>query len=171
MPSPEASRRNLEKAKLNWRRPRPFRSEQESWLIRHLVWQWLTYRGPQKWSARALGRRLGVSHVYVHKLVREFARDPLKMVREEQSFGLATFEQLSQAQESTREMKARGLLRPPQLWKYVNIHDPLGRWPKRAVAKRAVWKAATTRGFRIPQDVPTWATSVYSMYANRWRAH
>ena len=30
-------------------------------MIRRLVWQWLGHRGP-KWSARAVGRRLGVSH-------------------------------------------------------------------------------------------------------------
>jgi hypothetical protein len=99
MPSPESSRWNLEKAKANWRRPRPWRREQERRTIRCLVWQWFIYRGPGKWSARAVGRRLGVSHTYVQKLVREFARDPAKMLREERerAFDVATFEELSEA--------------------------------------------------------------------------
>lgn len=53
-------------------------------MIRRLVWQWLSYPGP-KWSARAVGRRLGVSHTYIQKLVREFAEDPNKA---EPLFGL-----------------------------------------------------------------------------------
>jgi hypothetical protein len=130
MPSLEASLRNLEKAKTNWRRPRRFRSAQESWVIRRLVWQWLGHRGP-KWSARAVGRRLGVSHAYIQKLVREFAEDPSKIKRTAQS-SIATFDELNRAQQETRRQKERGCLREPRSWKRSEF-------------------------LRVPQDVPIWA--------------
>ena len=127
MPSLEASLQNLEKAKANWRRPRRFRSAQESWVIWRLVCQWLSYRGP-KWSARAVGRRLGVSHAYIQKLVREFAEDPSKIERMAQS-SIATFDELSRAQQETRQQKERGRLREPRRWKRAEF-------------------------LRVPQDVP-----------------
>src|SRR5215472_6401912 len=40
MPSREASLRNLERAKRNWRAPKPLRCNSESRVIRRLVWQW-----------------------------------------------------------------------------------------------------------------------------------
>jgi hypothetical protein len=79
MPSREASLHNLEKARAKWRPPRPWRSLQETRVIKRLVWQWFTYRGPGKWSARAVGRRLGVSHTYIQKLVHEFVTDSSKI--------------------------------------------------------------------------------------------
>jgi hypothetical protein len=180
VPSPESSRRNLELAKLRYRPPRPWRSPQESYAIRHLVWQWLTYRGPRKWSLRRTACWLNVSHVWVLKLVREFARDPLKLVREERQFGLATYQQLEEARRLTQEMRASGLLRPPWPGKYVKVSHPLWRvspanyppeqWPKRRWTWKAVPAKGSKRALRIPQEVPIWAASVYSMYANRWRA-
>jgi AraC-like DNA-binding protein len=110
VPSPEASRRNLEKAKANWRPPRHWRSQQEAHVIRRMVWQWFTYRAPRKLSARAVARQLGISHTYVQKLVREFRTNPSEMQRQ-RAFGETTFGDLSQAQEITRQERARGHLR------------------------------------------------------------
>lgn len=68
MPSPEASRRNLQKARACWRPP------QRSEGIKHLVWHWHISTAPKD-SGRALARPLGVSHTYVRKLVRKFLRE------------------------------------------------------------------------------------------------
>jgi len=120
MPSLEASLRNLEKARAAWSHPpRPWRSAQESRTIKRLAWQWFTYRAPDKWSARALARWLGVSHTYIQKLVREFMTDPIKIEQEVQSSYPATFEQLSRAQEETRRQKDRGWLHPLRRWKWA----------------------------------------------------
>jgi len=154
MPSHEASLRNLAKARANWRPPRPWRSPQETRLIRRLVWQWFTYRGPGKWSTRATGRRLGVSHTYIQKLVREFVTNPSKAERAMPSSRLATFEQLSQAQEQSRQQKERGLLRPPRLWKWTELK--IGDHTLRAFLPIK----PNTRALRIPRDVPIWATGM-----------
>ena len=69
MPSPEASRRNPQKARASWRPPE--RSEG----IKHLVWDWHIPTAPKE-SARALARRLGVRHTYVRKLVRKLPGEP-----------------------------------------------------------------------------------------------
>ncbi len=69
MPSPNASRRNLHKARARWRPPE--RSEG----IKHLVWEWHISAAPKE-SGRALARRLGVSHTYVRKLVRKLPGEP-----------------------------------------------------------------------------------------------
>jgi hypothetical protein len=82
---------------------------------------------------REIARRLGVSHTYVQKLVREFATNPGKMSQElgrlvhvPGMVGVsangrmqipyerrsATFEQLNEAQEISRKMRERGWLRP-----------------------------------------------------------
>jgi hypothetical protein len=68
MPSPEASRLNLENAKIYWRASRPWRSKQETRV-----------REP-RCSGRAIARKLGVSHTYIQKLRREFAANPTAMV-------------------------------------------------------------------------------------------
>jgi len=133
MPSLQASLRNLQKAKANWRRPRRFRSVQESQVIRRLVWQWLSYRGP-KWSGRTVGRRLGVSHTYIQKLAREFAGKMERMVKNP----TATFDELSRAQQETLRQEERGYLRESRRWKY-------------------------SESLRAPQDVPVWAMPCRSM--------
>src|SRR5208282_4941158 len=117
MPSRKSSLSNLEKARAHWRPPRPWRSNQETQVIRRLVWQWFAYSGPGNWSGRAVGRRLGVSHTHIQKLMREFKLDLNKMQRQQRTQGEATFEQLSRAQELTRQERERGHLRSPRLWK------------------------------------------------------
>ena len=85
-------------------------------------------------SLRGLARRLGVSHTYIQKLLREFATEPSKMLRQTarpvRGFGMAsisangrmqipyesrsaTFEQLNEAQAMSRKMRDRGWLRGP----------------------------------------------------------
>lgn len=117
MPSREASLRNLELAKANWRRPRPLRSFRETCLIRRIVWQWSMCNGPEKSSGRALARWLGVSHTWIQKLLQEFAQNPIKIQREVQTQGPATIPQLRQARELTREQKERGWLRELRRWR------------------------------------------------------
>jgi hypothetical protein len=95
-------------------------------VIRRLVWQWLNYPS-HKWSARAVGRRLDVSHTYIQKLVREFAEDPSEAERMAQS-SIATFAELSRAQQETQQQNDLGRLR----------------------SKRMTF-------IRAPQDVPIWA--------------
>ena len=156
VPSPESSRRNLEKARACWRPPRPWRSHRETEVIRRLVWQWLTYRGAGKWSGRALGRRLGVSHTYIQKLVGQFMIDPGKMQREQRTYGETTFEQLRRAQEETQQERELGYLRSPRLWKMVEfkVGDNIVR--SEVPTKASVATPATRDA--IPRGVPPWAS-------------
>ena len=110
MPSREASLENLEKAMLNWRRPRPWRSKDEAQMIRRLVFSWLTSRG-SKPSGRAWARALGISHTWLQKLARKFRADPTEMWQMQGARGDPAFAQLSRAKECTQEMRGRGELR------------------------------------------------------------
>jgi transposase len=110
MPSRESSLRNLEKARAKWRPPRPWRSSQESQMIRRFVFQWLTGRG-KKPSVRAWARGLGVSHTWVQKLVRQLTANPDKMWRLQAERGAPRFADLKRAQECSRQMRERGELR------------------------------------------------------------
>jgi transposase len=111
MPSHETSMQNLAKAKANWRQPRPWRSSNESRMVRRFVFQWFTCRGTRP-SGRAWARQLGVSHSWVKKLIREFQADPSKMYRGQRISGDPNFAQLSRAREHTQRMRERGELRP-----------------------------------------------------------
>jgi len=91
--------------------PRPWRSEEESLMIRRFVLWWHTCRDKSRPSARAWAKRLGISHVWLLKLVKEFAADPNEVVRL-QAYGDPTLAQLSLAQEYTREKEECGELRP-----------------------------------------------------------
>jgi hypothetical protein len=112
MPSPEASRRNLAKAQARWRAPRPWRSQAETQLIRHVTLKWCNDLN-RRWSGRGLARALGVSQMYIWKLTRQF-KDGKLNVRSPCS-GSATFEalgrELASAQWQSRKMKEQGLLR------------------------------------------------------------
>ena len=110
MPSPETSRRNLEKAKANWRPPLPWRSSQETRLIKALAWRWYRIKEP-RCGVRQIARYLGVSHTYVQKLVREFAGDTRNAVQQQRAYGLATFADLRCAQEETAQLRTCGRLR------------------------------------------------------------
>jgi len=122
----EASLANLELGRVRYRPPRRFRSPQESWQIRHSVWQWLIYPG-FKWAARTLARWLGVHHPYVQKLVQEFRSNPRRIWKEvrESNLTAATVKGLQEAREITRQMRTSGLLRPLE-WR-VRVRDPQER--------------------------------------------
>jgi hypothetical protein len=118
MPSREASLRNLAKARLRWRPPRPWRSRSESRLIRDFAWHWHLGRGP--WcSGRALARWLGVSHTYVQKLARTLSRNEDDFLREVARHGVPTKDALRDAREQSRQQRERGRLRRQPRWKKV----------------------------------------------------
>jgi hypothetical protein len=112
----DASMRNLQKANARRQKPglclRPWRSKEESLMIRRLVWWWHTSRDNQKPSCRNWARQLGTSHTWVQKLVRESAADP-DGVRRLQAHGDPKLEQLERAREQTRRMRERYELRRP----------------------------------------------------------
>jgi hypothetical protein len=110
MPAYESSMRNLAKARAMGRPPRPWRSSQESQLIRRYVFQWLTCRG-KKPSGREWAKELGISHTWLQKQVREFTTNPSKMWRLQAARGDPQFPELRRAQEYSRQMRERGELR------------------------------------------------------------
>jgi hypothetical protein len=118
MPSPEASRANLELARAvrgpDWRQPRRWRIPEESRLIRQLVWQEWWNAQNYHWrtpSGRWLARKLGISHTWVQKFMREIRGDPNRLQEEVRGYGLATMQLLSMSQEKSREMRESGVLR------------------------------------------------------------
>jgi len=157
MPSLEASLRNLEKARASWSHPpRRWRSFQESRAIERLAWQWFNAGDMRQWSERAVARWLGVSHTYVQKLVRKFQADPDRMRRIQADSGPATFQQLNDARESTRQANARGYLRSPKRWKLARfeVGDHVARdWVLTKAEERR--RAAEAQGRPIgPVDLP-----------------
>ena len=118
MPSPETSRQNLQKAKANWRAPLPWRSVQETQLIKVLAWRWCKMKEPQC-GGRQIARWLGVSHTYIQKLVREFSGDTRNIVQQQRAYGQASFADLKRAQEETARIREAGWLRrsskPPNI--------------------------------------------------------
>lgn len=105
---------NLLKARSSprWHPPRPWRSKEESRMIRRFVFQWFTCRDRNKPSGLPWARALGVSHTWLQKLEREFVVNPDE-VRRLQAYGDPTSARLSRAQEYTQRMRGRGELRPP----------------------------------------------------------
>jgi hypothetical protein len=70
---------------------------------------------------------------------------------------LATFEQLSRAQEETRHQRERGWLRPPRRWKRIEVK--IGDQVIRDVVRtKASVEREQQRGCNMPVDVPIWAT-------------
>ena len=121
MPSPEASRMNLAKARENWRPPRPWRSQAESRLIRMLTWQWLLGHGP--WcSGRALAKWLVVSHTYVQKLARTLSINEVDFLNEVRYSDPPTIEALKRARDESRKQRDCGLLRTPRRWKTIEVN-------------------------------------------------
>jgi hypothetical protein len=120
MPSYTSSMRNLTKARANGRPPRPWRSPDESRLIRRYVFVWYTSRGTKPFG-RAWAKKLGISHTWLQKLVREFQADPSEMWRLQRAHGDPRYEQLTRAQERTRRMREQGELRSSRLAKVANF--------------------------------------------------
>ena len=113
MPSYESSMQNLARARERWRQPRLWRSSQESQLIRRYVFQWLTCRG-KKPSGREWAKELGISHTWLQRLVQRFQADPNEMWSLQRVKGDPRFEDLTHAQERSRQMRDRGELRGEQ---------------------------------------------------------
>lgn len=101
--------------------PRPWRSADESYLIRRYAFWWWTSRDSNKPSLRSWARQLGVSHTWLQRLVREFRRNPDEMWRLQAAEGDPKLTDLGDAQECTREMRQRGELRPLKYRLVVNV--------------------------------------------------
>lgn len=113
MPSHRTSWENLYyKAWPKWRRPRPWRSNEESHVIRLCVYQWLTCRDRNRPSGRSWARQIGVSHTWVQKLARRYQSDPTEMLEESNRNSSPTFAELRRAREVTAQMRQQGKLRP-----------------------------------------------------------
>jgi transposase len=125
MPVYESSMRNLEKARATWRQPRPWRSTDESRMIRRYVFVWYTGRG-SKPSGRAWAKQLGISHTWLQKLVGQFQTDPSEMYREARRYGEPAYAQLTRAREYTQRMREQGELRGSRLAK---VADFFKRYP------------------------------------------
>jgi hypothetical protein len=108
----DASMKNLRKAfeSERYHPPRPFRSKEEQLMVRRFALWWWTCRDSGRPSARAWAKQLGVSHVWLLKLVRRFETDPGE-VRRLQAYGDPTSEQLNCAKEYTQRKRDRGELR------------------------------------------------------------
>jgi len=111
MPSYESSMENLAKARERRCPPRPWRSMQESQMIRRYVFQWVTCRDRSRPSGRAWAHGLGISHTWLQKLVQQFRADPSEMWRLQRAKGDPKLEELRRAKEYSLEMKERGELR------------------------------------------------------------
>jgi hypothetical protein len=109
----DASMENLAKARASekWHPPRPWRSKEESLMIRRFVLWWHTCRDKGKPSARSWARQLGISHVWLLKVVRGLKEDPGEL-RRLQVYGDPTLEQLSRARQDTEELRRLGGLHP-----------------------------------------------------------
>jgi hypothetical protein len=104
--------RNLAKAKAseNWHPPRPWRSKEEARIIRRYILLWLTCRDSSRPSGRNWARQLGISHMWLQKVVKSLEASPNAMSWL-QSKGEPTIAQLDRAKESTERMRQRGELR------------------------------------------------------------
>lgn len=144
----DASWENLRKAFASprYHKPRPWRSKEEALMIRRFVLRWWTCRDHNRPSARAWGKQLGVTHVWLLKLVRKFEEDPGE-VRQLQAYGDPTLEQLNRAREYTQWMRERGELRnpsprrrgppaiPPAIEQFVRERFAQGGWSRSRLAR------------------------------------
>jgi len=111
----DTSMENLRKAfaSKRYHPPRPWRSKEEQLMVRRLALWWWTRRDSSRPSARAWARQLGVTHVWLLKLVWKFETDPDE-VRRLQAYGDPSPEQLRRAKEYTQRMRECGELRNPR---------------------------------------------------------
>jgi ribosome-binding protein aMBF1 (putative translation factor) len=82
-------------------------------MVRRFALRWWTCRDHNRPSARAWAKQLGVSHVWLLKLVRKFETDPGE-VRRLAAYGDPTLVQLRRAKEHTQRMRDGGELRSPR---------------------------------------------------------
>ena len=120
MPSYESSMQNLAKARAKWHPPRPWRSSDESRMIRRYAFLWYTARGKRP-CGRDWARQLGISHTWLQKLVRQFQADPSQMWRLQRTNGDPRLAELSRAQECSQQMRERGELRLSRLARMAKL--------------------------------------------------
>jgi hypothetical protein len=134
----------LQKAKANWRAPLPWRSLQETQLIKALAWRWYKMKEPQC-GGRQIARWLGVSHTYIQKLSREFNGDTRNIAQQQRAYGQATFADLRRAQEETATVRELGWLRRSS--KPTAIKAAIAEVEAQRIAGRS------PRAERVPCDV------------------
>ena len=155
----DARRKNFAKALASprYRRPRPFRSADESHLIRRFVFLWFTAAG-DKPSARSWARQIGISRAWLLKLVREFRRDPGEMLRAQACEGDPRYADLVDARERSQEMRRNGELRPLQYqcWKLRRRQDREWRRQQREreEASEIPYPRAWKRRMRASRNAP-----------------
>jgi len=81
-------------------------------MVRRYAYVWLTCRDASRPSVRSWARQLGVSHVWLLKLVRRFKADPEGTRRQMVAMGDPKPAELMSARASSQEMRERGELRP-----------------------------------------------------------
>jgi hypothetical protein len=109
-----------------------------------------------------LARRLGISHTYVQKLVREFKADLVKACREQQRIAWVTIWDLDEAQKQAMRERMQGYLRWPRLWTTVDCM--VGSNRIRAVVRT---KAADARAVEAALP-PAQRTAIYREYEQAW---
>lgn len=104
---------NLAKARASdrYHPPRPWRSKEESEMVRRYAFWWFTSRQENKPSGRDWARQLGISHTWLQKLVREFEADPREMWRLQVACGDPTLAQLNRAKQETEQLRRIGGVR------------------------------------------------------------
>lgn len=107
MPSAEASRRNLQKAR-NMGRVLLRRGRDETALIKLLTWQICFERSPRP-SQRFIARQLRVSQPYICKVMRKATTVGFYELAKN---GRATIEELEQARKVSDRLRESGMLRP-----------------------------------------------------------
>jgi hypothetical protein len=83
-------------------------------MVRQFTFWWFTCRDRNKPSGRDWARQLGISHTWLQKLVREFEQDTEEMWQLQVALGDPTFDQLTRARDSTRELRKEGKVRSPR---------------------------------------------------------
>lgn len=110
---PKTQIKNLIKARSSarYRPPRSWRCAEESQLIRQFAALWFTCTDRNRPSSRSWARGLGIDHMWLVRLTKQFMKDPGEPNRL-LAGGLPQPDQLRRAQEVSLQMRERGELRP-----------------------------------------------------------
>lgn len=135
--------------------PRPWRSPQEMLMVRRLAVWWWTCRDRNKPTLRAWARELGISHVWLLKLIRRFKTDPGEVGRL-QAYGDPTLDQLRRAREHTQRMRDHGDLRGPQ----QRADKALGNRMKKAVLAYLTGQAHGATERAIAMAIHVWPRKI-----------
>jgi transcriptional regulator with XRE-family HTH domain len=150
MPSPESSRRNLERARHARSRQQP-RSTEETLIIKLLIWQSVV-EPRRRPTQRELARQLGISQPYVQKIARRFATQGMQAMLANPR---VTFEDLEVARE--RRFATRARLSPPRAAGRINDSDDKPKpWSFGTVRTMQEWQELEERkgGRRITFRLP-----------------